>query len=469
MGKCRTISAILLVGLAVAHGQITTFDSKEVILKVERDRTIPVLKIEDPQAVPGSVIVVGKDKCVVRGSTSDPAGIRRVQINGTSVSLDKDGRFELELALHEGMNPVSVASEDNEGNKAERTLRFVCDKTPPVIEILEPRLPDMRGIRHIETETLMLRGRVTDEYGIRSLTVNDTLVPLSLDSAFATTLTVRDEESTATLIAVDNAGNVARREIRIPRHRKEAAFDYTVAHNYALIVGIDDYHGVWDRLKNAVRDARAVESLLRGSFRFEKITTLYDEQATRDNILEKFEEFANTLTREDNLLVYYSGHGVLQERSQRGFWVPADAEGRSTARYISHSDLKDRIANLQVHHLLIVADACFSGELLRGNSPPAASPSSPQYLSKVFRPLSRSALTSGGVEPVVDAGKDNHSIFAYYFLKAMREIEDSCFSTSLVYERLKVAVGLNAPQTPQYKEIRDVGSESGEFVFVRKY
>jgi hypothetical protein len=462
------IPAILLAGFAVAHGQITTFDSKEVILKVERDKTIPVLKIDDPQATPGSPIIVGKDKCVVRGSTSDPAGIRSMKINGISVSLDKDGRFELELALHEGVNPVSLASEDNEGNRAERTLRFVCDKTPPVIEILEPKFPEMRGIRHIEAETITLKGRVTDEYGIRMVSVNDSLVPLSLDSIFTRVLVVRDEESVAALVAVDNAGNMTRREFRIPRHRKEAAFDYTVARNYALIVGIDEYRGVWDRLKNAVRDAKAVESLLREAFQFEKITTLYDGQATRDNILEKFDEFASTLTREDNLLVYYSGHGVLQERSQRGFWVPVDAEGRSTARFISHSDLKDRIANLQVHHLLIVADACFSGELLRGTTPPTASPSSPQYLSKVFQPISRSALTSGGLEPVVDEGKDKHSIFAYYFLKAMREIDASCFPTSLVYERLKVAVGLNAPQTPQYKEIRDVGSESGEFVFVRK-
>jgi hypothetical protein len=341
--------------------------------------------------------------------------------------------------------------------------------TPPVVEIIEPKLPELRGIRHLESSDVMtLKGRATDENGVKYVSVNDTLVPLSLDSVFIARLQVRDEESTATILAVDNAGNMSKRELSIPRRRREAAFDFLAAHNYALIVGIDDYHGVWEKLKNAVRDAKAVEALLRDSFQFDKVFTLYNDQATRDNILDKFDEFANTLTREDNLVVYYSGHGVLQERSQRGFWVPVDAEGRSTARYLSHSDLKDRFANLQVHHLLVVADACFSGELLRGNPLPAAAPTTALYLSKVFQPLSRSALTSGGLEPVVDAGKDGHSVFAYYFLKALREIEDRYFSTSQVYERLKVAVGANASQTPQYKEIRDVGSESGEFVFVRK-
>ncbi|MEW6512344.1 MAG: caspase family protein [Bacteroidota bacterium] len=468
MKPIRVFATLLLAGLTAARGQVTTFDSKEIILKVERDKTIPILTIVEPRSTPGLPIVVSKDKCIVRGSTSDPAGIKAVLVNGVSVSIGKDGAFEVELALHAGVNPVIVTSQDNEGNKAERSLQFIRDVTPPVIEILEPKLVETRGIRHIETLTLTLKGRVTDEYGIRTVSVNDTIVRLSLDSVFTTVLPVRAEESAAIIVAVDNAGNIARREFVLPRRRAGGTFDYTAARNYAFIVGIDDYHGVWEKLKNAVRDAKAVESLFRNSFRFERIVTLYNEQATRDNILEKFDEFANTLTREDNLVVYYSGHGVLQERSQRGFWVPVDAEGRSTARYISHSDLKDRIAGFQVHHLLVVADACFSGELLRGTMLPAASPSSPEYLTKVFQPLSRSALTSGGVEPVVDEGKDSHSVFAYYFLKAMRDIDAECFSTSQVYERLKVAVGLNAPQTPQYKEIRDVGSESGEFVFVRK-
>jgi hypothetical protein len=77
MRTSKTIPVILFAGLAAAHGQITTFDSKEIILRVEKDRTIPLLKIEEPRVAAGSVIVLAKATCIVRGTTSDPSGIKK--------------------------------------------------------------------------------------------------------------------------------------------------------------------------------------------------------------------------------------------------------------------------------------------------------------------------------------------------------------------------------------------------------
>lgn len=467
MTKTIAIIAALIVGLSGVTAQVTTFESKGMVLKPVRDKTLPLLQVDEPVIKTGSPFLVTRDRCVIRGSASDVAGIGSVELNGTALSVGSGGHFEIQMALKEGMNRFKLSAVDKAGNRTDRTIDVIRDTKPAVILVLEPAAHDARGIRPLSVEKATINARVTDEYGVKSVTVNGAAVPAGPDSTYTTLLPMREDESKVTIVATDNAGNVSKEEFPVFR-RKDIASDLFAGKYFAFIIGIDNYHGSWDRLKNAVRDAKAVEKILRDSFRFDSVQTLYDAQATRDDILGAIDNFTSTLGRDDNLLIYFSGHGTIQQRSNRGFWVPSDADGRSTSRYISHSELKDRIASFQGRHILVVADACFSGEILKGAPIPLLTKDDPQYLRNVFQRPSRWALTSGGEEPVMDGGREGHSVFAYYFLKALREVEGKFFTTSQVYERLKFGVGNNSVQMPRYDELRDVGSEHGEFVFVRK-
>ncbi len=465
--KIVTMLAVLTIGLSGGTAQVTSFDSKGVVLKPVRDKTLPLLQVDEPAVKTGTPFLVTRDKCVVRGMASDVAGIGSVELNGAALSVGAGGQFEMQVPLHEGLNSFKLSAVDKAGNRTDRTIEVIRDTKPPVIVVLEPAAHDARGIRPLSVEKATVKVRVTDEYGVKTVTVNGAIVPGGPDSTYTALLPMREDESKVTIIATDNAGNLSNEEFPVFR-RKDIAGELFAGKYFAFIIGIDDYRGNWDRLKNAVRDAKAVEKLLRESFRFDSIQTLYDRQATRDDILGAIDNFTSMLGRDDNLLIYFSGHGTIQQRSNRGFWVPSDADVRSTSRYISHSELKDRIASFQGRHILVVADACFSGEILKGAPLPLLTKDDPQYLRNVFQRPSRWALTSGGEEPVMDGGREGHSVFAYYFLKALREIEGKFFTTSQVYERLKFGVGNNSVQMPRYDELRDVGSEHGEFVFVRK-
>lgn len=57
--------------------------------------------------------------------------------------------------------------------------------------------------------------------------------------------------------------------------------------SYAVIIGIDRYKNLPpDRqLQYAVRDARGIEATLKKQYRFDRIFTLHDEQASRDAIM----------------------------------------------------------------------------------------------------------------------------------------------------------------------------------------
>ena len=59
---------------------------------------------------------------------------------------------------------------------------------------------------------------------------------------------------------------------------------------WAVFIGIDRYQEPGIRsLKNAVNDARGVKKVLQQRYRFDEYRELYDEKATRKNIVELFQ------------------------------------------------------------------------------------------------------------------------------------------------------------------------------------
>ena len=48
---------------------------------------------------------------------------------------------------------------------------------------------------------------------------------------------------------------------------------------YALVIGIDNYSGEWATLKTPINDCQALNGILSSKYSFDKVTTLYDEEA----------------------------------------------------------------------------------------------------------------------------------------------------------------------------------------------
>lgn len=237
---------------------------------------------------------------------------------------------------------------------------------------------------------------------------------------------------------------------------------------FALIIGIDNYTGTWTPLQNAVNDAKAVEEALRDNYRIDHFITLYNEDATRASIIRNFELLVETVSTEDNLFIFYSGHGEYRESLNKGYWVPADATSKSTSNFISNADIKTFLLGIKTKHTLLVSDACFSGVIFRGETRSIPFEASEKYYKTIHNLPSRKALTSGGVEPVMDGGRDGHSIFTYYFLKALETNDQKYYDASRVYERLKFGVINNSDQSPVFAPVDDAGDEGGQFIFIRK-
>ncbi|MBP7809010.1 MAG: caspase family protein [Bacteroidia bacterium] len=237
---------------------------------------------------------------------------------------------------------------------------------------------------------------------------------------------------------------------------------------YALIIGIDNYKGSWAALKNAVNDAKAVESMLKTKYKFESIKALYNEQATRTQIITQLEWLSDNIKENDNLLIYYSGHGEYKKQLNKGFWVPCDATTTSTSQFISNSDLQTFLGGIKSKHTLLISDACFSGDIFRGNTVSVPFENSEKYYTNIYEKISRQAISSGGLEPVMDGGKDGHSVFAYYLLKTLNANSSKYFDSSQLFEQIKIPVINNSEQTPIFNSIKSTGDEGGHFIFIKK-
>jgi len=237
---------------------------------------------------------------------------------------------------------------------------------------------------------------------------------------------------------------------------------------YALIIGIDKYSGAWKKLDNAVSDAKAVESILKDKYQFDNFISLYNEQATRENILSKLEWLMQNVKENDNVFIYYSGHGEYKKELNKGFWVPVDATVESMTKYIANDNIKTFLSGIKSKHTLLVADACFSGDIFRGKTLTIPYDGGDKYYNKVYSMNSRKAIASGGLEPVMDGGKDGHSIFAYYFLRALNNNANKYLDASQLYNTIKIPIVNNSEQTPGFSPIRNTGDEGGQFVFIKK-
>jgi uncharacterized caspase-like protein len=241
---------------------------------------------------------------------------------------------------------------------------------------------------------------------------------------------------------------------------------------YALVIGNNNY-GKLPKLATPIADAQAIASVLQDKYGF-SVTLLKD--ANRYDILQALNQMREKLTEQDNLLVYYAGHGELDKVNQRGNWLPIDAEPDSTANWIPNVQVTDILNQMSARHVLLVVDSCFSGTLTRSALTRLEAGKSPEAWANWVKLMngkrSRTALTSGGIAPVLDAGAAGHSIFARALLDALGKnsgvIEGQRLHQELASSVAYAAGSFNVDQVPEYAPIKSAGHEAGDFFFVKR-
>ncbi len=354
----------------------------------------------------------------------------------------------------------------------QKLLEAMLDTEPPLIKVVAA--PESFELGE---GSYQIAGVVGDMGGPpRRLTINGERVPLFRLSdesqkiadhtmAFRLDVTPTDEnDQTFVIEAFDAADN---------KTTETVVIKITVANrpniqgkNYALIIGSNDYDYL-PQLKTAVGDAEAIAEVLERKYDFDEGAVKLLTNATRREILGALSSFRRSLNAEDRLLIYYAGHGQIDPATDEGFWQPVDAEPESDFTWVSNADVKRYLGGMPAKHILVIADSCFSGSLTRGAE--TQNENEDKFFLNIDKYPSRKVISSGGTEPVADAGSGGHSVFAYFLIKALEENTKPYITSFQLYDRLVRAVTNNSNQTPEYGTVPDSGDQgSGDFTFIRR-
>ncbi len=208
----------------------------------------------------------------------------------------------------------------------------------------------------------------------------------------------------------------------------ENAANASVCHVFA--VGIDKYKNPSMVLNYAHEDAEAfVDSLkkkTRTLFKKTEIHVLYDEQATRQAVLDTLEMLSKKIAPHDVFVFYYAGHGSMID--DKFYFITQECTRlfdlvNLEKNAISGLEMQGKFTSIKALKQIIIMDACQSGgsvELLamRGSQE-----------EKAIAQLSRSAgihvlASAGGEQNAKEIAQLGHGLFTYVLLKAMSGAAD---------------------------------------------
>ncbi len=232
---------------------------------------------------------------------------------------------------------------------------------------------------------------------------------------------------------------------------------------YALLIGVSDYAdpNIPDLEGLPIKDAEKLANVLLTKYTFKKenVTTL--KNPTRRELVIALDDLSKNLTPEDNVLIFYAGHGHYEEDNQIGYWLPKDAEVGNTSNWLYNDQLVASIKKIKSKHTLLITDACFSGSIFKTRS--VSMEKAGDAIKKKYELPSRKAITSGTLKTV-----PNVSVFMKYVLDRLDKNKEKYYSASQLFQSIEIPVGNNSPTTPQYGVIQNVGDEGGDFIFIKK-
>ena len=258
-----------------------------------------------------------------------------------------------------------------------------------------------------------------------------------------------------------NKDNVKSKDAQLPLTGAESLKRAGTA--YIIAIGINEYANEQYNLKYAVADAESFSAEVRlrqtqvGHFERIEVVPLLNEEATKANILSALKRLAGAdgapslkagpldrLKRaepEDTVIIYFAGHGTAQ--AQRFYLIPRDL-GYTGARnrlneqgletILSHSisdlELEEAVEGLDANHLLLIIDACNSGQALEAEEK-RRGPMNSKGLAQLAYEKGMYILTAAqSYQAALEAAQLGHGLLTY----------------ALVEEGLKTAIADSEPK-----------------------
>lgn len=346
--------------------------------------------------------------------------------------------------------------------------------TPPVVVISEPLVEETRGFKIVKASDILVKGIATDADGIYSVNINGVEAMVKEGGVFTANVPLKYGKNKLIVTATDLKKLSSSKTFTIKRdspvivnpivnkNKKDENLDIGFGEYYALLIGVSEYgdSAIADLEGLPKKDAKDLADILESKYNFKKENIIIlNNSPTANDIIKEFTVLKKKINKNDNLLIFYAGHGIYDEINEIGSWLPSDADMTYELNLISNSQVVDYLKSIHSKHTLLISDACFSGSIFKSRSFTKA----PKSVQMKYELPSRKAITSGTLKTV-----PNKSVFLKFLLQRLTENKDKYISARQLFDRIEEPVMNTGKNTPQYGTIYGVGDEGGDFIFIQK-
>lgn len=225
---------------------------------------------------------------------------------------------------------------------------------------------------------------------------------------------------------------------------------------FAIIIGNEHYQSVAS-VPFANNDAVVFAKYCENTLGIPHTNIRQYNDLTYAGMLTAFDDLKNiaeAFGRDINIIVYYAGHGIPDEKSKSSYLLPIDSNGKNLNVCCKLSDLYNQLNEFKAKSVMVFLDACFSGSQ-RGEGMLSsargvmikAKPATPKGNMTVF-------CAASGDETAYPYKEKGHGLFTYFLLRKLQETKGKVGLDELaeyVKENVqKQSVLVNRkPQTPQ--------------------
>lgn len=244
---------------------------------------------------------------------------------------------------------------------------------------------------------------------------------------------------------------------------------------HLLWIGINRYESsMWPTLRTAVSGSEALEEALQQGFGLvdDRVLRLVNQGARLAEIERSIRAFgpggSMELSKDDQLLISFAGHGEKDPLTHETAFVPYDGHIDSPSTWFRFDHLRSLLRVIEAKHVLVVSDSCFSGGVFRSSGSQLPDKIDEIYAKRAYASKSRLMISSGGNEIVADAGGGHgKSVFVQGILNALSKRASPWVLAEEVFRDVRKFVVENSQQTPEFGGLERSGHDGGQLVLFR--
>jgi len=470
-------SGVVKLNISKSGGEKKVFTDES---RAPADKTPPLIAIQAPLLPKDSLVKSDARILIVTGKVMDDGGIFAVMVNGIEAKVAADGQFLAEVPQAIGRNTIKVVASDVAFNNSK--LQFYSERaastiTEPVTRETTPAQPP----KPVNTYSI----NVTNPASDLAVTPGDKFplkacikatgpvkkIMIYRDGSFVNgylgnqiiqkgDCAFQIDEPVPLKLGINDIKIVVFATDDTVSKDLTIEYSFYAARNFAILIGNQKYDdpGI-NELDEPVKDATELYNTLTKDYNFNPENVILLKDPTKAEIIGTLHQLRSKVTPEDNLLIFYAGHGYWDEGMGVGYWFPRDARKDNPVDWIPNTDLTNYLGAIKSKHTLLIADACFSGGIFKTR----AAFSATYAIELLYQQESRKAITSGYLKEVPDK-----SVFFQYLIKNLKENPNDYLPSEELFSKMKMAVINNSENIPQFGTIQNVGDAGGDFIFIKR-